>query len=94
VKVSFFFKELIKVCLRISSFAIVFSLTACSIFDSNMDASNRDSEGIKKETSLRSNAARLASAELFDIQDVNTDTQDVLISEVNRDGEPLRFFFI
>lgn len=92
MEVSFFFKELIKVCLRISSFAIVFSLTACSIFDSNMDASNRDSEGIKKETSLRSNAARLASAELFDIQGVNTEIQDVLISEVNRDGDPLRFF--
>jgi general secretion pathway protein D len=35
--------------------------------------------------------ARLASAELLDIQGVNTDIQDVLISEVNRNGEPLSF---
>ena len=91
MEVSFVFKELVKVWLRVSSFAIVFLLTACSIFDSNMNASNTVSGGMGKESALESNVTALASAELLDIQGVNTDIQDVLISEVNRDGEPFSF---
>lgn len=91
MEVSFFFKELVKAWLRVSSVTIVFALSACSILDSNINASNTGSEGIKKESALKPNVARLASAELLDIQGVNTDIQDVLISEVNRNGEPLSF---
>lgn len=91
MEVSFFFKELVKAWLRVSSITIVFALSACSILDSNINASNTGSEGIKKESALKPNVARLASAELLDIQGVNTDIQDVLISEVNRDGEPFSF---
>lgn len=91
MEVSFVFKELVKVWLRVSSFAIVFLLTACSIFDSNMNASNTGSGGMEKESAVKPNVTTLASAELLDIQAVNTDIQDVLISEVNRDGEPFSF---
>ena len=91
MEVSFFFKELVKVWLRVSSVTIVFALSACSILDSNINASNTDREGIKKESALEPNVTRLASAELHDIQGFNTDIQDVLISEVNRNGEPLSF---
>lgn len=91
MEVSFVFKELVKVWLRVSLFAIVFLLTACSIFDSNMNASNTGSGGMEKESAVKPNVTTLASAELLDIQAVNTDIQDALISEVNRDGEPFSF---
>ena len=77
--------------LRGSLFAMSFVLTACGVFDSNRRALDASSEVIKRETPVRSSAARLASSELLDIQTVNNDAQDVLISEVNRDGEPLSF---
>ena len=91
MEVSFVFKELVKVWLRVSSVAIAFLLTACSIFDSNMNASNTGSGGMEKESAVKPNVTTLASAGLLDIQTVNTDIQDVLISEVNRDGEPFSF---
>ena len=91
MEVSFVFKELVKVWLRVSSVAIAFLLTACSIFDSNMNASNIGSGGMEKESAVKPNVTTLASAGLLDIQTVNTDIQDVLISEVNRDGEPFSF---
>ena len=91
MEVSFVFKELVKVWLRVSSVAIAFLLTACSIFDSNMNASNTGSGGMEKESAVKPNVATLASAGLLDIQAVSTDIQDVLISEVNRDGEPFSF---
>ena len=77
--------------LRGSLFAMSFVLTACGVFDSNRRALDASSEVIKRETPVLSSAARLASSELLDIQTVNNDAQDVLISEVNRDGEPLSF---
>jgi general secretion pathway protein D len=91
VEVSISSKELIGVVLRGSLFAMSFVLTACGVFDSNRRALDASSEVIKRETPVRSSAARLASSELLDIQAVNNDAQDVLISEVNRDGEPLSF---
>ncbi len=91
MEVSFVFKELVKVWLRVSSVAIAFLLTACSIFDSSMNASNTGSGGMEKESAVKPNVATLASAGLLDIQAVSTDIQDVLISEVNRDGEPFSF---
>jgi general secretion pathway protein D len=91
VEVSISSKELIGVVLRGSLFAMSFVLTACGVFDSNRRALDASSEVIKRETPVRSSAARLASSELLDIQTVNNDAQDVLISEVNRDGEPLSF---
>ena len=92
MEVSISSKELIGVVLRGSLFAMSFVLTACGVFDSNRRALDASSEVIKRETPVRSSAARLASSELLDIQTVNNDAQDVLISEVNRDGEPLSFF--
>lgn len=91
MEVSISSKELIGVVLRGSLFAMSFVLTACGVFDSNRRALDASSEVIKRETPVRSSAARLASSELLDIQTVNNDAQDVLISEVNRDGEPLSF---
>jgi len=91
VEVSISSKELIGVVLRGSLFAMSFVLTACGVFDSNRRALDASSEVIKRETPVLSSAARLASSELLDIQTVNNDAQDVLISEVNRDGEPLSF---
>jgi general secretion pathway protein D len=91
VEVSISSKELIGVVLRGSLFAMSFVITACGVFDSNRRALDASSEVIKRETPVRSSAARLASSELLDIQTVNNDAQDVLISEVNRDGEPLSF---
>jgi general secretion pathway protein D len=91
VEVSISSKELIGVVLRGSLFAMSFVLTACGVFDSNRRALDASGEVIKRETPVRSSAARLASSELLDIQTVNNDAQDVLISEVNRDGEPLSF---
>ena len=91
MEVSISSKELIGVVLRGSLFAMSFVLTACGVFDSNRRALDASSEVIKRETPVRSSAARLASSELLDIQAVNNDAQDVLISEVNRDGEPLSF---
>ena len=91
MEVSISSKELIRVVLRGSLFAMSFVLTACGVFDSNRRALDASSEVIKRETPVRSSAARLASSELLDIQTVNNDAQDVLISEVNRDGEPLSF---
>jgi general secretion pathway protein D len=91
VEVSISSKELIGVVLRGSLFAMSFVLTACGVFDSNRRALDASSEVIKRETPVRSSAVRLASSELLDIQTVNNDAQDVLISEVNRDGEPLSF---
>ena len=92
MEVSISSKELIGVVLRGSLFAMSFVLTACGVFDSNRRALDASSEVIKRETPVRSSAARLASSELIDIQTVNNDAQDILISEVNRDGEPLSFF--
>ena len=92
MEVSISSKELIGVVLRGSLFAMSFVLTACGVFDSNRRALDASSEVIKRETPVRSSAARLASSELLDIQTVNNDAQDILISEVNRDGEPLSFF--
>lgn len=92
MEVSISFKELIGVVLRGSLFTMSFVLTACGVFDSNRGALDASSEVIKRETPVRSSAARLASSELLDIQTVNNDAQDILISEVNRDGEPLSFF--
>ena len=91
MEVSISSKELIGVVLRGSLFAMSFVLTACGVFDSNRRALDASSEVIKRETPVRSSAARLASSELLDIQTVNNDAQDILISEVNRDGEPLSF---
>ena len=91
MEVSISSKELIGVVLRGSLFAMSFVLTACGVFDSNRRALDASSEVIKRETPVRSSVARLASSELLDIQAVNNDAQDVLISEVNRDGEPLSF---
>lgn len=91
MEVSISSKELIGVVLRGSLFAMSFVLTACGVFDSNRRALDASSEVIKRETPVLSSAARLASSELLDIQTVNNDAQDVLISEVNRDGEPLSF---
>ena len=91
MEVSISYKELIGVVLRGSLFAMSFVLTACGVFDSNRRALDASSEVIKRETPVRSSAVRLASSELLDIQTVNNDAQDVLISEVNRDGEPLSF---
>ena len=91
MEVSISSKELIGVVLRGSLFAMSFVLTACGVFDSNRRALDASSEVIKRETPVRSSAARLASSELLDIQTVNNDAQDVLISEVNRYGEPLSF---
>ena len=91
MEVSISSKELIGVVLRGSLFAMSFVLTACGVFDSNRRALDASSEVIKRETPVRSSAVRLASSELLDIQTVNNDAQDVLISEVNRDGEPLSF---
>ena len=91
MEVSISSKELIGVVLRGSLFAMSFVLTACGVFDSNRRALDASSEVIKRETPVRSSAARLASSELLDIQAVNNDAQDILISEVNRDGEPLSF---
>ena len=91
MEVSISSKELIRVVLRGSLFAMSFVLTACGVFDSNRRALDASSEVIKRETPVLSSAARLASSELLDIQTVNNDAQDVLISEVNRDGEPLSF---
>lgn len=91
MEVSISSKELIGVVLRGSLFAMSFVITACGVFDSNRRALDASSEVIKRETPVRSSAARLASSELLDIQTVNNDAQDVLISEVNRDGEPLSF---
>ena len=91
MEVSISSKELIGVVLRGSLFAMSFVLTACGVFDSNRRALDASSEVIKRETPVRSSAASLASSELLDIQTVNNDAQDVLISEVNRDGEPLSF---
>ena len=91
MEVSISSKELIGVVLRGSLFAMSFVITACGVFDSNRRALDASSEVIKRETPVRSSAARLASSELLDIQAVNNDAQDVLISEVNRDGEPLSF---
>ena len=92
MEVSISSKELIGVVLRGSLFTMSFVLTACGVFDSNRGALDASSEVIKRETPVRSSAARLASSELLDIQTVNNDAQDILISEVNRDGEPLSFF--
>ena len=91
MEVSISSKESIGVVLRGSLFAMSFVLTACGVFDSNRRALDASSEVIKRETPVRSSAARLASSELLDIQAVNNDAQDILISEVNRDGEPLSF---